>query len=63
MVQGLIAQSGGAMEISSQLGRGTVVKLWLPRARREDVRQVREPGPKRSVQNASRGGQNFAGRR
>jgi PAS domain S-box-containing protein len=55
MVQGLIAQSGGAMQISSQLRKGTVVKLWLPRARREDVRQVHEPAPKLSVENASRG--------
>jgi PAS domain S-box-containing protein len=32
MVHGLTAQSGGAMDISSQLGKGTVVTLWLPRA-------------------------------
>ena len=55
MVQGLTAQSGGAMQIFSQLGKGTVVKLWLPRARREDVRPVHEPAPKLSVENASRG--------
>ncbi len=36
MVQGLTAQSGGAMRIESQLGKGTVVHLWLPRANRED---------------------------
>ena len=40
MVHGLTAQSGGAMHISSQPGKGTVVTLWLPRARREDVRQA-----------------------
>jgi len=40
MVHGLTAQSGGAMHISSQLGRGTVVTLWLPRARQEDVPQM-----------------------
>jgi PAS domain S-box-containing protein len=39
MVHGLTAQSGGAMHISSQLGKGTVVTLWLPRARHEDVPQ------------------------
>ena len=39
MVHGLTAQSGGAMHISSQLGKGTVVTLWLPRARQEDVPQ------------------------
>ena len=36
MVHGLTAQSGGAMHISSQLGKGTVVTLWLPRATQED---------------------------
>jgi len=36
MVQGLTAQSGGAIDISSQLGKGTAVTLWLPRARHED---------------------------
>ena len=41
MVHGLTAQSGGAMHISSQLGKGTVVTLWLPRARQEDVPQCR----------------------
>lgn len=37
MIHGLTAQSGGTMEITSQLGKGTVVTLWLPRARQEDV--------------------------
>jgi CheY-like chemotaxis protein/two-component sensor histidine kinase len=39
MVHGLTAQSGGAMHISSQVGKGTLVTLWLPRARQEDVPQ------------------------
>jgi PAS domain S-box-containing protein len=39
MVQGLTVQSGGAMQISSALGKGTVVTLWLPRARTEDAVQ------------------------
>jgi CheY-like chemotaxis protein len=39
MVHGLTAQSGGAVHIASELGKGTVVSLWLPRAAREDVRQ------------------------
>jgi PAS domain S-box-containing protein len=43
MVHGLTAQSGGAMDISSQVGKGTVVTLWLPRARREDVSHARAP--------------------
>ena len=55
MVQGLTAQSGGATQIFSQLGKGTAVKLWLKRARKEDVRPVHEPTPKLSVENASRG--------
>jgi len=32
MVHGFTAQSGGAMEIRSQLGCGTTVELWLPTA-------------------------------
>jgi PAS domain S-box-containing protein len=42
MVQGLTAQSGGTMRISSEVGKGTIVSLWLPRARREDVQQPTE---------------------
>jgi signal transduction histidine kinase len=45
MVHGLTAQSGGALHITSQLGKGTMVSLWLPRARREDVLQVAEQPP------------------
>jgi signal transduction histidine kinase len=30
MVHGLMAQSGGAMQIASQAGQGTAVRLWLP---------------------------------
>lgn len=33
MVQGFTVQSGGAMRIQSEPGRGTKVTLWLPRAR------------------------------
>jgi len=40
MVHGLTAQSGGAMTIASEVGKGTVVNLWLPRAQREDVRRA-----------------------
>jgi PAS domain S-box-containing protein len=40
MVHGLTAQSGGAMHISSELDQGTVVTLWLPQARRDDVLQA-----------------------
>jgi PAS domain S-box-containing protein len=55
MVHGLTAQSGGAMQISSQVGKGTVVSLWLPQARREEVRRVREQASKPSLENTSRG--------
>jgi len=30
MVHGLVVQSGGAMQIASQVGVGTCVRLWLP---------------------------------
>lgn len=33
MVHGLTAQSGGGMDIASEIGNGTVITLWLPRAR------------------------------
>jgi CheY-like chemotaxis protein/anti-sigma regulatory factor (Ser/Thr protein kinase) len=33
MVQGFTAQSGGAMRIRSEPGKGTKVTLWLPRAK------------------------------
>ena len=42
MVHGLTAQSGGAMQITSQPGQGTVVSLWLPRARRDEL--ATQPG-------------------
>ncbi|MBB5046197.1 PAS domain S-box-containing protein [Rhodopseudomonas rhenobacensis] len=37
MVQGLTVQSGGALTMTSDVGKGTVVNLWLPQARREDM--------------------------
>ena len=33
MVQGFTAQSGGTLQLKSELGKGTTVTLWLPRAR------------------------------
>jgi PAS domain S-box-containing protein len=37
MVHGLTAQSGGAMTIDSEIGRGTTVNLWLPCATSTDT--------------------------
>lgn len=34
MVQGLAAQSGGALTVASEVGQGTTVGLWLPQASR-----------------------------
>jgi CheY-like chemotaxis protein len=43
MVHGFIAQSGGAMNITSTQGSGTTVNLWLPRAAENDVQSREEP--------------------
>src|SRR5207245_10726802 len=32
MAQGFAEQSGGALSIRSELGRGTIVSIWLPQA-------------------------------
>ena len=37
MVQGFTAQSGGAMRIRSEPGKGTKITLWLPRAKEGTV--------------------------
>jgi signal transduction histidine kinase len=37
MVYGFSQQSGGTVRISSRVGKGTRVELWLPRASEEDV--------------------------
>lgn len=55
MVHGLTAQSGGAVHITSELGKGTVVNLWLPRARREDVKQSAEQPVTAAAEHGSRG--------
>ena len=55
MVQGLTAQSGGGMNISSEIGKGTVVNLWLRRALREDVRRASEVSPTVVVPDGKRG--------
>jgi signal transduction histidine kinase/ActR/RegA family two-component response regulator len=46
IVHGFAAQSGGSVQISSSLGRGTTVELWLPSANGIAVQysdQVQEP--------------------
>ena len=37
MVHGFAVQSGGALLLSSQLGKGTTVELWLPRTTEPDI--------------------------
>jgi len=50
MARGFVEQSGGGMQIESTLGRGTVVRLWLPcaegaaRQAAEPLRLPRRPG-------------------
>jgi PAS domain S-box-containing protein len=43
MVQDLAAQSGGALRLSSTLGEGATIKLWLPRAGLESAPQESAP--------------------
>jgi signal transduction histidine kinase len=45
MVDGLVAQSGGAMRITSQAGAGTTVELWLPVAEAVPVARPRPAAP------------------
>jgi signal transduction histidine kinase len=47
MVDGLVAQSGGAMRISSKLGTGTTIELWLPAADPDNAQEGRPAGPAR----------------
>ena len=45
MVDGLVAQSGGAMRITSKLGTGTTIELWLPVSEPEETEEAGPPGP------------------
>jgi PAS domain S-box-containing protein len=55
MVHGFTAQSGGAMDITSRPGEGTVVTLWLPRARKaapaELATKVKKSVPRLTARN------------
>ena len=55
MVQGLAAQSGGALKIASQPGKGTTISLWFPCARREDIRTAQEKPVQTKADDRSRG--------
>jgi signal transduction histidine kinase len=47
MVDGLVAQSGGAMRISSKIGAGTAVELWIPVSEFETPSEARPMGTTR----------------
>jgi PAS domain S-box-containing protein len=54
MVQGFTAQSGGAVRIRSEPGKGTTVMLWLPRAEEnlataDEATQPSQPAEARSL--------------
>jgi len=55
MVQGLAAQSGGGLTISSTPGKGTTISLWFPCARREDIQTAPEKPAQIKVEDRSRG--------
>jgi CheY-like chemotaxis protein len=46
MVYGFARQSGGAIDISSEVGRGTNVEIWLPRAPTARRRRAAPPAPR-----------------
>jgi CheY-like chemotaxis protein len=44
-VYGIVKQSGGHIDVSSKVGQGSIVRVYLPRS--EDEFQVSEPAPAR----------------
>jgi signal transduction histidine kinase len=53
MVDGLVAQSGGAMRIKSRLGSGTTIELWLPYWQGADTKSAETQRRRRSAQPSS----------
>ena len=53
IVHGFAAQSGGSVRLTSSVGRGTNVDLWLPRAE-GDAAAFSDPEPERSITELSR---------
>jgi PAS domain S-box-containing protein len=45
MVQGLVAQSGGAMKIESKVGEGTTISIWIPASDQEAATTTRKWSP------------------
>ena len=45
MVQGLVAQSGGAMKIESKVGQGTTISIWIPASDQAVSPAVQKPTP------------------
>jgi signal transduction histidine kinase len=45
MVDGLVAQSGGAMRITSKPGTGTAIELWLPVSEPDKAEEAGPAGP------------------
>lgn len=45
MVQGLVAQSGGQLNVKSRLGEGTCIELWLPPAAAQPMQIVAPSQP------------------
>jgi PAS domain S-box-containing protein len=45
MIYGFVKQSGGVIKIYSEVGHGTTVRLYLPRARSAPVQQTPETSP------------------